>query len=412
MGLPLPKVVADVGPGGPLLTSMNALNDYRINAAKARYAPLSLQAKALSEAAYSNLLGPQYLAKFMGNDSILANLTDDQKNAILSRVTNAGIGQSNANNALSQGFNQPSGNSLLNLLHDKFMNAFGGQGSQQPTSPPSQPPMQPMQSQQSQQSQQTPQMSDNSAVMNNPGASLQDQQNMGNMRPGDNYTVQGNPSTFAENIGKYKGVVGEGQESGKIRAQDIKDLNDTYFNAQTKQSTLDDINNMIGSPEIREIRQLPLAGRHEMGYYAKLGTPEQQQLVGRLYAQMGNVVKDSAGDFKGQFRSGEQQLLNGMKPNPGDTVDTMIGKTESLSVMNKMLMERTRLTSELMSRNHINKLQAQEEADKRLNGNAIRRQVHNTLNPKPTEDDIKHMMEKYKYSRDEVMKRLKAKGIL
>jgi len=172
------------------------------------------------------------------------------------------------------------------------------------------------------------------------------------------------------------------------------------------------VNSMIASPEIRELRQVPLAGRHEMSFYAKYGTPAQQQLVGRLYAQMGNIVKDSSRDFAGQFRKGEQQLLQGMKPNDSDTIDSMTGKAESLSVMNKMLMERSRLTSQYMSQYHINKLQASEFADKKINGQAIRDQVHNTLNPKPTDEDINFMAQKYKKTPDEIRTMLKAKGVL
>jgi hypothetical protein len=230
------------------------------------------------------------------------------------------------------------------------------------------------------------------------------------------YTIptsqQGSPQTFAENVGTYEGTKQEGREAGKIRAQDIKELNDLVFNAETKQETLNDINNMISSPEIREIRQIPLAGRHEMGWYAKFGTPAQQQLIGRLESQMGNVVKDSARDFQGQFRTGEQKLLSGMKPNPGDTIDAMIGKAESLSVMNEMLLQRSRLTSQLMQKYHMSKGQALENADKQINGKQIRESVHNKLNPRPTDADIRHMSEKYGISESEVNKRLKAKGII
>ena len=161
-------------------------------------------------------------------------------------------------------------------------------------------------------------------------------------------------------------------------------MNDINYNAGTKEATLDDINNMISSPVIRDIRQLPLLGRHEMGWYAKEGRPDQQQLVTRLQTQMGNLVKDSSRDFAGQFRKGEQQLLQGMKPNDSDTVDGMIGKSESLTVMNKLLRERSALTSQYMTDYHINKLQASQMADKQVNGDAIRAQVHDKLNPTVT----------------------------
>ena len=80
MALPLPKVVADVGPGGPLVTAMGGINSLhndmllrKINAIKAQYAPVTAQAEAASKLAYANLMGPQFLAKILGNDAAVGN---------------------------------------------------------------------------------------------------------------------------------------------------------------------------------------------------------------------------------------------------------------------------------------------------------------------------------------------------
>lgn len=412
MALPLPKVVADTGPGGGLVTAMGGMNSLsndmllrQINAVKAQYAPLTAQADAASKLAYANLMGPQFLAKLMGNEDILASMTPEQQNQALKIVYRAGSGQGTGNALLgSQPISQaqvggnplampsPQKNpSLSSWIIDKMKNIFSGD----------------------QQQGAAPQQSIN-AFSQQPGLSEQDQQAISNMKPGDSYVVQGkgnnsgysydqnnnnvvatpaqidaavnkqsdtNQNSFAENAGTYAGIKEEGKEAGKIRAQDIKELNDIVFNADTKLATLNDLNDMIASPEMREIRQLPLAGSHELSWYAREGTPAQQQLVGRIRSQMGNVIKDSSRDFAGQFRKGEQQLLSGMKANDSDTIDTMIGKQESLTTMAKLLRERAALTSKYMTEGHINKLQAQDIADKQLDGAAIRNQIHDKLNP-------------------------------
>lgn len=396
MALPLPKVVADVGPGGGLVTAMggmnalsNAMLDTQINKTKAQYAPMTVQADAASKLAYANLMGPQFLAKLMGNPDVVANSPQLQDPATIQKLYQAGMGGGTGNALMQmpggQGQpQQPSNNSLSSWFADKIKGITDGGAA-----PQQQAPMNPL-------------------AQLNP----QDQQRASSMQPGDSFVVgqqgrgadsgysydaNGNnvvgqpkpytppaPQNYAEKAGAYEGVKEEGKEAGKIRAQDIKELNDIVFNADTKLATLDDINSMIASPEIREIRQLPLAGRHEMGWYAKEGTPAQQQLVGRLYTQMGNIIKDSSRDFAGQFRKGEQQLLQGMKPNDSDTVDAMIGKSESLTVMTKLLRQRAALTSQYMTQNHINKLQAQDIADKQINGDQIRSGVHDSLNPTVT----------------------------
>lgn len=415
MALPLPRVVADVGPGGPLVTSnlgRNALTasnlENQIKGVQAQYAPLTTQAEAASKLAYANLMGPQFMAKLFGNTDVLANIPENQKGAILQKLLQAGGGQGTGNaimgmpGMMSQ-FNQQQANPLA-MIAQKIKSLFTGDQARQ---------LQPMQPQMQQSQPQSP-IQQFAQAYPDVAKAMQDQyQRTGQAQ----YTIPGGQqqtpqSTFAENRARYGGVVKEGEQAGKIRADDIKELNDIVFNAETKQATYDDINNMISSPEIRQIRQVPLAGRHEMGWYAKFGTPEQQQLVGRLYAQMGNVIKDSSRDFAGQFRKGEQQLLQGMKPSDGDTVDSMIGKAESLSVMNKMLMERARLTSQYMREGHIDKLQASQFADRQVNGEQIRNHFHNKLNPKPLDEDIRFMAQKYNISEDEVKKRLKAKGLL
>lgn len=358
------NVYKNIVGGSNSLTQQQLANQY--------YAPIQ-QANAMSKLAYANLVGPQFLAKLMGNDSILANIPDEQKQSALKNIYNAGIGQSSAGNIFSHPLSpQNNGNqSLSSFLVDKMKNIFNQPSTNLPMNTPS-----------------------NNSLANQSILSQEDKSGINQLTPGQSYVIKGNlnnsqplsndNSSFSENVGRYKGIVQEGEASGKIRAQDIKELNDTVFNGETNQTTLDSLSNILSSPEFEQIRQIPLAGHHELSYYSKFGTPEQQNMVGQYYTLTGNVIKDSARDFAGQFRKGEQQLLEGMKPNPSDTVDVARGKAETLSVMNKLLTERSRLTSEMMNQYHVNKLQAQEMADKKINGNVIRQQIHNKLNPTVT----------------------------
>jgi len=187
--------------------------------------------------------------------------------------------------------------------------------------------------------------------------------------------------TYAENAGRYAGIKAEGEALGKDRAADIKDLNTGAFNSETSQATLDSISNILSSPEFEQIRQVPLAGHRELAYYSKEGTPAQQNMVGQYYTLTGNLIKDASRDFAGQFRKGEQQLLQGMKPGPDDTVDAARGKLETLSYLNKLLGQRSKLTPQYMSQYHINKGEAMDMADKQINGPQLRQQIHDKLNP-------------------------------
>lgn len=68
MGLPLPRVVSDVGPGGRLFTNVNAVNKEGLERRKQElenqyYGPTAL-ANAMSKMAYANVAFPDALAKF------------------------------------------------------------------------------------------------------------------------------------------------------------------------------------------------------------------------------------------------------------------------------------------------------------------------------------------------------------
>jgi len=393
-------------PGGGLNAAMNANNALannmhlrEINRIKAKYAPVTTQAEALSKLAYANLMGPQFLAKMMGNPDIVASLSEPQIKNNINTINRAGNGQGTStgllnslqSNVMPNG--EPSGNPLANIgqfIAGKFRGMFPEANNQQamPTNSLANPEIgMPSQNQ-------APALP---SVRPKGGVSVTGEQwydKNGNPVYTDEIEDNGVPVdlgiapqrelTYAEKAGKQKGIIGEGTETGKIRAKDIDNLNTTVFNAETNGETLNQINDILASPEFEQIRQVPLLGHHELSYYAKAGTPEQQQMVGKYYTLTGNLVKDASRDFAGQFRKGEQQLLNGMKPNPNDTVDTAKGKSETLTILNRMLQERSRLTSKIMNQYHVNKLEASEEADKRINGQQIRRDIHDRLNPTVT----------------------------
>jgi len=141
MQIPLPKVVADVGPGGPGVTTANAINSLadanilrQMNEIKKQYLPLTTQADAASKIAYANMMGPQFVAKVLGNENLLAGMGDANAKAALAKVLGAGMGQGGVGglNTLNQmpqgggGLGQSIGNSLSGWLADRFKNFIGG----------------------------------------------------------------------------------------------------------------------------------------------------------------------------------------------------------------------------------------------------------------------------------------------
>ncbi len=447
MALPLPRVIPDVGPGGGLVTAMggmnalaNALHQTKYNKVKADWAPTTIPAQAYSQLAYANAVGPQFMAKLMQDPKFMGNLSEPQRQALAGMQYNfstqpKGFDKFNQDVPHS-GIGQPSTNSfsgrIKNALHDLFgRNNTGNAQSpmQQQNMPQQVMPQQPSHAFQNPPQQAAPQSQGQNPADEGVNADVikaseewrdspEGQRELAKANRGEGANIpsdmlawkrqndaKNNKSlqmtmntgiaspkrekTYQEKGGEYEGTYQEGVESGKIRAKDREALNNIAFNAKTSQGTLDQISDILATPEFESIRSTPLAGHSEIDYYAKEGTPAQQEMIGKYNTLTGELIKNASRDFAGQFRKGEQSLLTGMKPAKGDTVDVAKGKTETLSVLNKMLGERAALTSKLMREHHIDKLDASEAADKIINGDKIRQAVHDRLYPTITLRDPK-----------------------
>ena len=404
--LPLPSITTNTIPNA--MSTLNQLVNQHyqneIAAVNAKYAPAIVTANANAKNAYANLMGPQFTAKALGNTNILAQLQPDQANAAINRVINAATGQPTSNNILTSQNNlspdQQGGNGqswLRNALHS----FFGGNVFAPPPQNNNallQTPTVPAYYQNQQQQNQSPQPGQNQLqppnqwqatdngqiqnqpVVNNPTPSQPI--NTTSNQPTDTTTANNNPNRqMAINAGQFKGTVAQGEEEGKIRAKQAKDLDDMAFNAQTTQSTVDEMNRNLVSPVLSQIRQLPLAGQHEFGYYRKLGTPEQQELIAQLDNQFKTIVKNTTKDFSGQVRNSELDLLNQTIPTDKDTINTMIGKAEALTLQRQMLITRANITSQLMHNYGMNKNDASKLADQSIDINKMRQQIHDKLHP-------------------------------
>lgn len=189
----------------------------------------------------------------------------------------------------------------------------------------------------------------------------------------------------------------------KEDAKKISSLENTVLSGAQKQETFNELNKDLGSQDFEAIRQNPILGRHEIGWYEKFGTKDQQEMIGRIKTHMGNIIKDASRDFAGQFRIGEQALLNDMKPNIGDSLDVMKGKAEALTYLNQLLSRRAEMEADFMRNYNMSALQAKVAADKSLDSKAIKQEIRTILHPasstKPTPEQAKAELERRKSTR-------------
>ena len=188
------------------------------------------------------------------------------------------------------------------------------------------------------------------------------------------------------NIEVAKGLSEKEKLLTKTDVKHIENLENIVLNSQPKIDTMNEISDLISNPEFEALRQNPILGKHELGWFAKFGTPKQQELVGNFKAYTGQIIKDSARDFGGTFRVGEQGLLNSMKPNDTDSLSAMKGKTEALTLMITGLKQRAEVQAQLMRDKGFKPLEASMAAEKIVNMKKIKEEIKNRLHPKPKKE--------------------------
>jgi hypothetical protein len=168
---------------------------------------------------------------------------------------------------------------------------------------------------------------------------------------------------------------------GTADAKKIENLENTSLTASSRMDTINQLMDVIAKPEFQQMRQNPILGGLELKAFEKFGSPEQQKLVGDFKAQTGQIITDAAGQFKGAFRTGEQGLLNSMKPNENDSIGSMQGKVESLALMVEMIKQRSTLEAQLMRDKGLKPLQARDVADKLMNTKEMKSNIEIKMAP-------------------------------
>ncbi len=415
MALPLPRVIPDVGPGGGLVTAMGGMNKLsnemilrKINDIKKQYAPLTTQAEAASKLAYANLMGPQFMAKLLGNDSAIANMGSHQAKQALQQAVNAGMGGGNANNIFAQmqqqnqGPGQKLGNSLSNFFADKLKGVFGG-GQGQPGMGQMPGQGQPQQAPQQQPMQMPNDAGQQSAPMAPP---------MGN-RPKDGVTLEGEqwynakgepvyeedvntpdgsmkleltkgipPKTYAQNTGEYKGTVKQLEKEGEYRADALKQIGESQLGLSNSGAVLDRMTGIITNPVYLNMRnKIPGFQNKQLEYLKVMGTPEEKELIGDLTGTGESFIASTVQGFGGKPLVREFDLAQRQKITGHDTPESAKGKLKSAIALHDIADKKLQIISELLQKGY-NETDAIKQVNKMVDVGAIEKATKERLQRK------------------------------
>lgn len=351
-------------------------------------------AGARSKLTYADLMGPQFLAKLYGNQDFVANVPNEKRQTDVQNLRTAATAPTGVQGLFNR--QQPG-------FLTQFANWIFGGGQQAPNAAQgqTQAPQATQTTPQTAQGQPKPLMPTGNGPLptnfgSNNRASDQEveqisQQAAANAGQTPTQAPQQAPQQFPtsketvndyfKNAAEANRIKALGTESGKLAANQIDNFSNDYQRGVQLNDVYTNLSGTLTNPEFENMRKVPIAGRYELGYFAKHGNRAQQQLAGGFIADTNKIIAESSNTFKGQFRQGEQQLLEQMKINEKDTVDSAKGKLQSLMLYNSILTERSQLSAELMRTKNLDKDQAIKEANKQLNVPYIKMQIHDRLNP-------------------------------
>lgn len=427
MALPLPKVVPDIAPGGGIVTAMgginalnNAMYEAEYNKQKAKFAPYSIGAQAMSQMAYANLLAPQMMAKVMNNENLLAGMTEDQKRAALQGLYRAGSGQGTGNAILNmpgmpgmQGIQdafQPEKRfSFTNFLQDMFRKKISPEEQQvNALVAPTQPQVQsnPMNSM----NVPSPQASINNNAVQGGSNPVVDQEELNNaynqwmntpegkreLAKGENANIpdenemramiaSGNAEdqrTLAQKAGEFAATKKQLETLGGHRGDAIRDIGEQQIMLSATGGNLNTLIDDFTNPEFIALRsKFPVLQDLQLKAAAHFKDPMVQNMVGKIIADLESFKSATIMGFKGQTLKREFDFADKLKPSEKDTVYTALGKLQSLKALHDIAEKKNALISKYIQQDEMNVPEAIARANKAVDIRNIQNQVRQLTQP-------------------------------
>ncbi len=172
----------------------------------------------------------------------------------------------------------------------------------------------------------------------------------------------------------------EGFAKSDVKA--AEDIQKTSLSGIESKPTMDELAKVVSDPAWKSMRTNELAPKLEMTYYLKKGTPEQKALAGRFMTYSNQLIKDSAKDFTGPFRVGEQGILEKMKPSENDTLPVAQAKLQALITLREARSKRAEKAYSLIRKQGMDPSEAMRIADKELDMDKIREDARKQVSSK------------------------------
>ncbi len=338
------------------------------------YGPKTM-AQVASQLSYANAVGPQILAKLLGNDKAVASLQSGQPENMGQIIYNTGTGQQVTPQiaAAMQAMQRPQ-NPIARLLQSLPIigNVFGGGNNNQ--QPMQQPGGQQVQPQMQQPGTQQPAMPNQNqtipykAPMQEPVIPAPTSQT-------------GSVKGYFKRGGELQGIETQEKEGGKHRADAIADMGKEYKASQQLNDAYEEMTTLMNNPKFQNMRKnIPFFQSLQMSALEKAaGTPEEKEMIGTFKQAAQKILANAVNSYEGRKFLGEFQTTSKMKINENDNFSTIVGKLKAGRLLNDYSQSRIDIATDLMDREHKNEKDAFKEADKLLDRKKIQSDVDNLI---------------------------------
>lgn len=406
--------------GGGFNAAMRANNSLanenvlrQINQIKKQYMPSTLTSEAMSKLAYANLMGPQFLAKMLGNKGIVANMGDPAARAALQKAVQSGMNVGTAGNSLTQipqgggnpsysGIGQPSTNNFSGYIQNALKNIFGKNNSQQQPSNTFSQSMNGSQVGSGKPGHMTPNGYEGSLTgapaadyYANTGPDRQAEQEAvdridraqnNNNTPMDLEVTQGQRAqhepTWGEKTGELLGQEKQGEESGKNKSEALKDIGKAQLALSGSGAAQDELIKIIQNPIWQHARdKIPAFQKQQLSVLKVTGNPELRKLVGEYTSAGQAMVASQVAGMGNKHLVREYDLAEKQKINDSDTIESSEGKITNAKNLHDIAVQKNNIIKNLLKKG-VDEADAVEQANKDVDVSAIRRTTDKLLERK------------------------------
>lgn len=139
------------------------------------------------------------------------------------------------------------------------------------------------------------------------------------------------------------------------------------------------LKSIISDPLFKSIRQHPSFPNLEMKALKKVGSKEQQHLIGAFENATKEIIADMAKGLNSRFTNKDLQLAEDMKISPSDSYQSALAKAESILFLHEIGQQRLDKAIRLIHDTKEEPYFAMKQADALIDGDKIRKQIRDDL---------------------------------